>query len=200
MTETKTEAADQPNPLPKKKRSKLLIALGVIVALIALLLIVAAVQPDDYRISRSATINAPASAAFPYVNEPKKWEIWNPWGKLDPDMKLTYEGPAAGVGSSYSWVGNNQVGTGKMTVTESKADELVRFRLDFYKPMEGTSDAEFTFKPEGDKTSVTWTMTGKANIVSKVMCLFVSMDKMMGDQFDKGLNALKSAVEGEAKK
>lgn len=183
-----------------KKRSKLLIALGVIVGLVALLLVVASTQPDEYSVSRSTTMAAPASTIFTHVNTIKNWEAWNPWGKLDPNMKLTYDGPASGVGASYSWEGNNQVGSGKMTVTESKPDEVVRFRLDFYKPMAGTSDAEFTFKPGGDKTTVTWTMTGKANLVSKVMCLFMSMDKMIGDQFDKGLTDLKNVVEAEAKK
>jgi hypothetical protein len=183
-----------------KKRSMfttILIVLGVIIAAI---LLVAATRPDDFRVSRSTIIAAPASAAFPYINETKKWEIWNPWGKLDPNMKLTYYGPASGVGSSYSWEGNNQVGAGKLTITESKPAEFVRFRLDFYKPMAGTSDAEFTFKPEGDKTTVTWTMTGKNSYLAKVMCLFMNMEKMMNEQFDKGLNDLKQAVEGEAKK
>ncbi|HEY1172438.1 MAG TPA: SRPBCC family protein [Verrucomicrobiae bacterium] len=183
-----------------KKRSKLMIAMIAIVALIGILLIAASRQPDEYSVSRSATMAAPASAIFTHVNTIKKWEAWNPWGKLDPNMKLTYDGPSAGVGASYSWEGNNQVGSGKMTVTESKPDEAVRFRLDMYKPMAGTSDAAFTFKPEGDKTTVTWSMSGKCNLMSKVMGLFMSMDKMIGDQFEKGLADLKTIVETEAKK
>ncbi len=183
-----------------KKRTMLIPILITLAFIIVAILLVAATRPSDFRVSRSTTIAAPASAAFPYINETKKWEIWNPWGKLDPNMKLTYDGPAAGEGASYSWVGNNQVGEGKLTITESKPAEFVRFRLDFYKPMAGTSDAEFTFKPEGDKTTVIWTMTGKNNYLAKVMCLFMNMEKMMNEQFDKGLNDLKQAVEGEVKK
>lgn len=183
-----------------KKRSKLFTVLIVLAVLFGLFLIVVAMQPADYRVSRSATINAPAAAVFTHVNSLKSWEAWNPWGKLDPNMKLTYDGPVSGLGASYSWVGNNQVGEGKMTVTESKPAELVRFRLDFYQPMAGTSDAEFTFKPEGGQTTVTWTVSGKNSFIAKAMCLFMNMDKMMGDQFDKGLNDLKKFVEGEVKK
>ena len=86
-----------------------------------------------------------------------------------------------------------------MTGTESKPDELVRFRLDFYKPMAGTSDAEFTFKPEGNGTTVTWSMTGKNSFIGKAMCLVMDMDKMIGGQFEKGLNSIKSTVETPAK-
>lgn len=178
-----------------KKRSKLATILMVLAALLAIFLIIVATRPDEYRVSRTVTIAAPAPAIFDQINTPKNWEAWNPWGKVDPNMKLTYDGPASGVGASYAWVGNNQVGEGKMTVTESKPVELVRFRLDFYKPMAGTSDAEFTFKPDGDKTTVTWSMSGKNNFIAKAMCLFMDMDKMVGGQFEKGLADLKQVVE-----
>jgi hypothetical protein len=161
--------------------------------------VVVALQPADFRVTRSATIAAPPEAVFPHVNELKKWEAWNPWGKLDPAMKLTYEGPATGVGAAYAWVGNNQVGEGRMTITESRAHEFVRFKLDFFKPMAGTSEAEFTFKPQGNQTEVAWTMTGKNNFIAKAMCLFMSMDKMIGGQFEKGLGDLKSMAEAARK-
>jgi uncharacterized protein YndB with AHSA1/START domain len=180
-------------------RRKLLIVLGVFAAIVVVFLIVVALQPAGYRVTRSATVAAPASAVFPYVNETRKWEEWNPWGKLDPGMKLTYEGPVSGQGAAYSWIGNNQVGEGRMTITESRPNELVRFKLDFYKPMAGTSDAEFTFKPEGNQTTVTWSMSGENNFIAKAMCLFMDMDEMIGGQFDKGLASMKGVVEGKPK-
>ena len=171
---------------------KILIALAVIMVVF---LIVVAMQPSQYQVTRSATMSAAPAAVFPYVNEVKKWEAWNPWGKIDPAMKLTYEGPPAGKGAAYAWVGNREVGEGRMTITDSRPNELVQFKLEFFKPMAGTSDAEFTFKPEGNQTTVTWSMSGKNNFIAKAMCLFMNMDQMIGGQFEKGLAAMKSVVE-----
>jgi len=171
---------------------KILIVLAVI---IVVFLIVVAMQPSQYQVTRSATVSAAPAAVFPHVNELKKWEAWNPWGKIDPAMKLTYEGPPAGKGAAYAWVGNREVGEGRMTITDSRPNELVQFKLEFFKPMAGTSDAEFAFKPEGNQTTVTWSMRGKNNFIAKAMCLFMNMDQMIGGQFEKGLAAMKSVVE-----
>lgn len=175
---------------------KILIGLAVVVVLF---LIVVALQPSSFRVARSATIAAPPDVVFPHVNELKKWAAWNPWEKLDPNMKLTYEGPESGTGASYSWIGNKDVGEGRMTITESKPNELVRFKLEFFKPMAGTSDAEFTFKPQGNQTEVTWAMSGKNNFMAKAFCLFMNMDKMIGGQFEKGLADLKTIAEQATK-
>ena len=172
--------------------SKILIGLAV---LILVFVIIVATRPSEYQVTRSATINAPAAAVFPHVNELKKWEAWNPWGKIDPNMKLTYDGPPSGVGASYAWVGNKDVGEGKATITESKPNEAVRFKLEFFKPMAGVSDTLFTFKPQGNQTVVTWDMSGKNNFIAKAFCMFMNMDKMIGGQFEKGLVDMKTAVE-----
>lgn len=182
-----------------KKKSILKIILLSLAAIIVVFLAIVAVQPNDFRVTRSAAIAAPAPAIFPHVNELKKWDAWSPWMKLDPNAKSTFEGPPAGKGAAMSWAGNNDVGEGKMTITESRPNELVRFHLEFYKPMAGTSDAEFTFKPEGNQTTVTWTMTGKNNFIAKAMCLVMNMDKMVGGQFEQGLAAMKTIAEGTAK-
>jgi hypothetical protein len=114
-------------------------------------------------------------------------------------MKTTFEGPQSGTGASYAWVGNSKVGEGKMSITESKANELVRLKLEFVKPFASTATSEFTFKPEGDKTSVSWSMSGEKNFISKAFCLFMNMDKMLGGEFETGLANLKSAVQVAAK-
>ena len=127
----------------------ILLALAV---LMGLFVIVVAMRPSDFRVTRSAAMAAQAEQVFPHVNELRNWEAWNPWGKLDPNCKMTYDGPAAGVGASYAWAGNNKIGEGRNTITESRPSELVRFRLEFAKPMKATNTAEFTFQPEGDRT------------------------------------------------
>jgi Polyketide cyclase / dehydrase and lipid transport len=175
------------------------ILLGL-VAIIAVILIVAAFQPADYRIVRSATLSAPPAAVFAQVNDLHLWQAWSPWAKLDPAMKTSYAGPATGVGAVSSWDGNNDVGAGSMTITESQPDSLVRFRLDFLKPFKDTCTSDFTFKPAGNQTVVTWSMDGKKQYVSKVMCLFLNMDKMVGGQFETGLADLKKTVEAAGRK
>jgi hypothetical protein len=126
-------------------------------------------------------------ALFAHVNDHHKFAVWNPWMKLDPTVKNTYSGPDAGVGAICSWEGNSNVGAGTATIVESKPGELVRLRMEWRKPMEGISTVDFTFKPEGDKTLVTWEMYGPNSYMGKLMSLFIDCDKMCGDQFEKGL-------------
>jgi uncharacterized protein YndB with AHSA1/START domain len=171
---------------------KIIVAIAVIVIVFV---IIVALQPAEFHVARTATIAAPPAVVFAQVNELKKWDAWSPWVKLDPAMKQTYEGPASGTGAISRWTGNNQVGEGSMTITESRPNELIRFNLEFIKPMAGTSTAEFSFKPEGNQTTVTWSMSGKNNFIAKAMCLFMNMDKMVGGQFEKGLAQIKSITE-----
>ena len=170
--------------------------LAAVAAVIVIFVAVVAMQPAEFRIERSATIRAPAPAAFEQVNDFQNWRAWSPWEKVDPTLKRKYEGPRAGTGAVYAWQGNNDVGEGRMTITESRPAELVRIKLEFFKPFAATNDAEFKFKPAGaDSTAVTWTMTGQNNFLSKAICLFVDMDRMVGGMFDQGLNQMKSVVE-----
>ena len=176
---------------------KILLVLGVI---IAGFLIVAAFQPAAYRVTRSTTIAAPAAVIFAQVNDLHQWQEFSPWAKLDPAVKNTFSGPAAGPGAALAWAGNSKVGEGRMAITESRPGELVRMSLEFIKPMPGTSIVEFTFKPDGTQTVVTWTMSGDNSFLGKAMCLVVSMDKMVGGDFEKGLASLKALAEAAAKK
>ena len=176
---------------------KILIAVAVIVVVFV---VVVAMQPSEFRVARSTTISAPPPAVFAQVNDFHKWEAWNPWGKIDPAMKQTYEGARAGPGAIYTWVGNKNVGEGRMTLTESRPSDLIRIKLEFFKPFAGTNIAEFTFKPAGNQTAVTWSMTGKNNFMAKAIHLFMNMDKMIGGQFEKGLAQIKSLAEAPAKR
>jgi uncharacterized protein YndB with AHSA1/START domain len=169
--------------------------LFVLLALIGVLLVVIAIQPSDFRVSRSATMAAPQAAVFEQVNDFHKWEAWSPWAKMDPNAKNTFEGPTSGVGSIIRWDGNSDVGAGSMTILESEPNERVQLKLDFIRPFEGTSDVEFTFKPEVDQTAVTWSMAGKNNFMAKAIGLVMDCEKMVGEQFDKGLASMKSIVE-----
>ena len=169
--------------------------LAGVVVLIALLIIVAAMQPSQFTVTRSAQFAAPPEEIFPLVNDLRKWEAWSPWAKLDPNAKNSFAGPADGVGAAMAWEGNCKVGVGRMTITESRPNELIRFRLEFLKPMQATNTAEFNFKPENNQTVVTWTMSGKHNFAGKIFGLIMNCDKMIGGQFEKGLSTLKAVAE-----
>jgi hypothetical protein len=170
--------------------------LGGAAAAVVIFLVVAALQPSDFKIERSATLRAPAPAAFAQVNDLQNWRAWSPWEKIDPALKRNYEGPKAGAGAVYAWQGNKDVGEGRMTIVESKPGELVRIKLEFFKPFAATNITEFSFKPaSADSTAVTWTMTGQNNFLSKAICLFVDMDRMVGGMFEQGLTQMKTVVE-----
>lgn len=143
---------------------------------------------------------ATPAAVFDQVNDFHKWDAWSPWAKMDPNAKTSYEGPTSGVGAKFGWSGNSDVGEGSMTIVESKPNDLVRIRLDFTRPMAGTSDVELKLEPQGEQTKVTWSMAGKNNFIAKAVSLFMDCEKMVGDQYDKGLANLKAIVEAKPEK
>lgn len=153
-------------------------------------------RPDEFTITRSTKIAASPDVVFPHMNDLHKSLEWSPWAKLDPNMKSTFEGPEAGEAAVYKWESKEQnVGEGKMTILESRPNELVKCKLEFIKPMEGTSTVDFILQPEGDQTVVTWKMYGRQQFVEKAFCMFMDMDKMVGGDFEKGLQNLKTLLE-----
>lgn len=171
----------------------------VVAGLLIALLVVIALQPSRFSITRTGMINATPEVVFPHVNNLQNWEAWSPWAKLDPAAKNTFEGPQEGTGAIFRWAGNDQVGEGVMTITQSKPPEVVRLTLEFIKPMPGTSITEFTFTKADNGTTVTWTMSGENDFIGKAFCLFMNMDKLVGGQFEQGLANLKKIAEAPAK-
>lgn len=168
------------------------ITAAVVVVLVAG---VVAFQPAEFRVARTATIAAPASAVFAQVNDFRNWEAWSPWARRDPAMRKTFEGASTGAGAVYSWAGNSEVGEGRSTIIESRPDDLIRIKLEFVKPFAATSTAEFTFEPRGSETAVTWSLAGTRNVMAKAIGLVMNMDRMVGGDFETGLAQLKSVVE-----
>jgi hypothetical protein len=162
---------------------------------IGLFVIIVATRPSDFRYTRAARIAAPPEAVFAHVNDFHKWNDWSPWAKMDPNCKNTFSGPDSGQGATFAWAGNNKVGEGRMTILESRPSELVRIKLEFFKPFKATNTAEFTFKPEGGQTQVTWIMFGPCNFFSKAFGLFMDCEKMVGGQFEQGLANLNSVCQ-----
>jgi uncharacterized membrane protein len=166
-----------------------------VVILIAAVLGYAATKPDTFRYERQVTINAPASVIFPMLNNFKNWMLWSPYEKKDPDMKRTYGGAEAGVGATYAWEGDSNIGAGVMEIKESKPDTHLLVQLLFTAPMEGNNTAEFTLTPQGDATVVKWAMYGPNTFPAKLAGLVMDIDKMVGNDFEAGLADLKAVAE-----
>jgi len=170
------------------------IAIAVVV-LIAAVLVFAATRPDNFRVERATSVKAPPEKIFPLITDLHSWGAWSPWEKKDPAMKRTYSGAPSGKGAVYAWEGNSKVGEGRMEITDVTPPSKVTIKLDFVKPMEGHNIAEFKLEPKGDSTNVTWTMYGPTAYVAKVMGIFVSMDEMIGKEFETGLANLRTVAE-----
>jgi uncharacterized protein YndB with AHSA1/START domain len=173
-----------------------IVIIAVVLAIaIAVILILAATKPDAFRIERSATINAPAEKIFAVLSDFHQWGGWSPWENRDPALKRTFSGAERGKGAIYAWEGNKQVGSGRMEILEANTPSKLLIKLDFFKPFEAHNTAEFTMLPQGNATNVNWLMRGPAPFMSKVMQVFMSVDKLVGKDFETGLTNLKKLTE-----
>jgi uncharacterized protein YndB with AHSA1/START domain len=153
---------------------------------------------DTYTVERTAIINAPPDLVYAQIANFHRWPAWSPWEGLDPAMRRTYSGPDLGAGATYAWSGNRKAGEGRMEITEAVEASGVKIALDFLKPFKSSSITAFHLSPEGENTRVTWTMTGSKTLMIRAMGLFKSMDKMIGPDFEKGLDGLKAVAERPA--
>ena len=169
------------------------LGLAVLAALIALLLY-AATRPDQFRVERSLRIEAPPERVFALIEDLKGFNTWNPYVRKDPAMKQRYGDVTRGPGAFYAWE-SKEVGVGSMKITEVQAPTRVTIALDFEQPFTAHNTAEFTLRPDGGATQVTWAMHGPANFMSKLMGVFFDMDRMVGTDFETGLVNLKTAAE-----
>src|SRR5437867_11236720 len=151
----------------------------IVAVVVVLFVVIVALRPAEFRVERSTMMSAPPAVVFAQVNDFHQWEAWSPWAKLDPAAKNSFEGPSAGTGAIFRWAGNKQVGEGSMTIVESRPDEFIRIKLEFLKPFANSCAAEFTFKPEGNQSAVTWIMAGKHDFMSKAGGLFMECETMV---------------------
>ena len=167
----------------------------IIVLAITAVLIFAASKPDSFRVQRSITIKAPPEKVFAYLNNFHHWEAWSPWEKLDPAVKRIYGGAESGLGATYAWEGNSEVGQGRMAIIESVPSSKLLLDIEFIKPFAAKNKVEFILAAEGENTVVTQAMYGPSPYISKLMSLFFNMDKMVGGKYEQGLASLKLLAE-----
>lgn len=175
---------------------KILVGFGVV---LGIFMVIAALKPSEYLIKRDVLINAKPEAIFPYLNSTKNADLWMPWKEQDPQVKMTYLGPEEGLGSMSSWDSPGQMGTGKAEVVGVIANQSIKTKITYSKPMEMNQDSEFALTPQGEGTQMTWTVTGSQPFFARLMCtlMFMNMDKYVGGMFEQGLNKLKLIVEGK---
>jgi hypothetical protein len=163
--------------------------------LVVALLAFAATRPNSFRVQRTASLSAPREKIFPLLNDFHNWGSWSPWEKMDPELKRTYSGAASGKGAVYEWKGNKKVGQGRMEILASSRPGKLVIQLDFLKPFEAHNTTEFTLEGKGGATDVTWAMYGPQPFVGKLMTVFFSMDRVVGNDFETGLANLKAIAE-----
>lgn len=166
-----------------------------LVGFIGLVLLFALTRPDSFTVERRITIKAPPDKVFALVNDFHHWPAWSPWEKLDPAMKRTHSGANSGVGAVYAWEGNDKVGAGRMEITSAQAPGQLDIKLDFIRPFASSNTTRFALKPQAEGTEFVWTMQGPMLYISKLMSVFVSMDSMIGKDFEAGLANLKAVAE-----
>lgn len=198
MTSQMSPAATTVTPVRSRTMwNVVLIAVAVLAVFVVVVLILAYRKPAEFRVVRTATIDAPPGTVFSYLNDFRRWTAWSPWEKLDPELKRTYSGAENGVGAKYAWEGNKNVGAGSMEIVESIPASRITLNLDFLRPFEAHNMTEFTFEPVGNGTKLIWDMHGPNQCMGRIMSVFIDMDKMVGKDFETGLANLKAAAEGE---
>jgi hypothetical protein len=171
------------------------IMLALAAAVLALLAY-GSTRPDEFRVERRLRISAPAEHLWPLVGELRGFNRWNPYERKDPLTKGQYAGTPSGIGSRYAWQ-SDKVGTGSLEIMGQQAGRAVQMKLDFVKPFEAHNQAEFALHPMPDgATEVSWQMHGPANFMSRLMGTFMDMDKMVGRDFEDGLQNLRQIAEG----
>jgi uncharacterized protein YndB with AHSA1/START domain len=173
----------------------MVLTIAIIILLLGVVFGVAASKPNEFTVRRSTRIRATPEKIFPLVNDFHNWAAWSPWEKMDPTMTKSFSGAPSGRGAVYEWEGNSKVGKGRMEITDASAPRRIAIALDFIRPFRANNRTEFILEPQGDSTDVSWTMHGASPFVTKVMSVFMNMDKLIGRDFDAGLANMKASAE-----
>jgi len=167
-----------------------MIIIAIIVGVIALILVLAALKPDTFEYRRSRVLDATPDAIMAELDDFRRWTRWSPWEGLDPALQRTYGPVARGPGATYAWKGNRKAGAGQMTITGLEPRAKLTLELEFTAPFKAVNTTEFTLAPEHAGTRVTWVMRGKNTFVGKLFSLVFNMEKLIGKDFERGLEAL----------
>jgi len=149
---------------------------------------------STYTVQRTRRIDAPPDRVYALITDFHEWPKWSPWEDVDPDLQREYSGSPSGRGAVYSWSGNRKAGKGRMQIVDVDDDRRVDIDLAFEKPFKSQNLTTFLLTPAGEGTEVTWQMTGPRPLVMKLAGPLMNMDKLVGKDFDKGLDRLQRAA------
>ncbi|MBD0832087.1 SRPBCC family protein [Aestuariibaculum sediminum] len=158
-----------------------------------------AIQPNDFIVSRTRTIEAPASIIYNNVIDFKNWKDWSSWVEADSDIRLIYPEQTSGINGSYTW--EDESGIGTMTTLETVPNATISQEMqiaDF-----PSSKVDWTFNPNPDGTTdVTWTIEGKnLPFGFKAYTAFTgSMEEQIGPHYERSLEKLDSIVLAQMKR
>jgi hypothetical protein len=172
------------------------ISLAVVALLISALLIYAATKPDSFTVQRTVSIQASPQKLHALINAPREFDKWSPYNRKDPQMSISYSGPASGVGARTEFSGNKEVGKGSTEIVSSNPPNSVAMKLNMIVPFKANNDILFSITPQADGVSqVTWAMSGAQPFIGKLVSVFINIDKMVGKDFEEGLNNLRALAE-----
>jgi Polyketide cyclase / dehydrase and lipid transport len=185
------------NPHQNQQNMNIIVTILLCIAgLIALLLIIGLFSKKAYAVERSITINKPRQQVFEYIKYLKNQDNFSKWASMDPDMKKEFRGTDGTPGFISAWEGNKKVGKGEQEIKQITEGRKVDFELRFIKPFPAVSDAYMTTDDAGsNQTTVKWGFSSSMKYPMNIMLLFLSMDKMIGRDFDTGLSNLKGILE-----
>ncbi|MDX1652299.1 MAG: GyrI-like domain-containing protein [Brumimicrobium sp.] len=175
-----------------KKLLKYIIIFFVLI--LGLFFIIPLFLDKNYKVERSVKVNIEKNRAHEYLRDFSRFEEWSPWKELDSAAVITMEGELGEVGSTYIWSGNEDIGSGSMTITEIKPD-TIKILLKFVEPFESESMTYYALSGTNGSTEITWAMEGEMPYPWNIMTLFISMEEQVGKDFEKGLNKLKAKLE-----
>ncbi|MGB5554358.1 MAG: SRPBCC family protein [Flavobacteriaceae bacterium] len=167
----------------------------ILLYILLAVVVLAIIAPKTYDVSRSIEINRPKNEVFEYLKYLKNMDEWSPWAKKDPDMQKRFTGTDGQPGAVSYWNGNKAVGEGEQEIKKIVDGERIDSELRFLKPWKSTSDCYTKVENAGNGTKVTWGFSGKNKFPMSIMSIFVSMDKMIGKDFEQGLSTLKQVLE-----
>ncbi|MBN1895598.1 SRPBCC family protein [bacterium] len=171
--------------------------LRVFLIFILIILILAMIAPKQYHVERSIEIQAPAVLVFEQIRFWDNWEAWSPWADMEPAMAVSIQGRDGAAGSEYHWTGK-RTGSGWMTHLESRPPERFAYHVRHIKPLPGKSEGVFLLEESGGITKASWIYRGRTPMPWNIMNLFVSMDKIAGRDFERGLILLRDLCEKKA--
>ncbi|MBN1651462.1 MAG: SRPBCC family protein [Bacteroidales bacterium] len=178
---------------------KILKYLGIgLLVIVALVLLIALFVPKDVVYEKSILINAPIETVWENTNSLADMDKWNPWDEKDPTMSKGFMGTDGTIGAMQSWDSEvKEVGKGTQTITNIEAPTLFETDLVFLTPYESEAKAYVKLVQEGAQTNVTWGFKSVMPYPMNITSLFVNMESMMGEDWNKGLTKLKTICETE---